>query len=164
MWIAEFKNYKAFLKAFLKTFPKAGRGQSRRLAEHLNVAPIVVSQILSRDRHFTSDQALKVCEFFGLDEATSEYFLYSVNIERADTKTLRDFYQKKLNKLRDEAQKVKSHVQGKEVLSELDKAVFYSNWFYSGIRLLTSIHGYQSIDSIAQYFGLNRTRTGDIVS
>lgn len=164
MWISEFKNYKAFLKAVLKTFPKAGRGQSRRLAEHLNVAPIVVSQILSRDRHFTADQALKVCEFFGFDEATSEYFLYQVSIERADTKTLKEFYRKKMQKLRDEAQRIKSHVQGKDVLSDFDKAVFYSNWFYSGVRILISIPGYQNIEAISQYFGLDRNKVGEIVS
>lgn len=164
MGIAEFKNYKVFLKALLKTFPKAGRGQSRRLAEHLNVAPIVVSQILARDRHFTSDQALKVCEFFGFDEATSEYFLYLVNIERADTKALKEFYQKKLNKLRDEAQRIKNLVQGKDVLSDADKAIFYSSWFYSGVRILVSIPGYQTVDAISQYFGLDRNKVGEIVS
>jgi uncharacterized protein (TIGR02147 family) len=163
MWISEFKNYKAFIRAVMKTFPKSGRGQSRRLAEHLGVAPIVVSQILSRDRHFTTDQAVKVAEFFGFDEATTEYFIYLVSLERSDTKGLRDFYQKKLTRLREEALKVKSHVQGQEQLSEVDKGIFYSNWYYSAIRLLTSIEGFQSIDSIAEYFGFSRAQVGEIV-
>lgn len=164
MWISEFSNYKTFIKALLKTFPKAGRGQGRKLAEHLNVAPIVVSQVLARDRHFTSDQAIKTAEFFGFDEATSEYFLFLVSLERADSKELKSFYRKKLAKMSEEAQKVKNLVQGKEHVSEFDKGVFYSNWYYCAISLLTSIQGYQTVDSIAEYFGINRTKVGEIVS
>lgn len=164
MWIADFKNYKVFLKALLKTYPKGGRGQSRRLADHLNVQPIVVSQILVRDRHFTADQAIKVSEFFGFDEGTAECFLYLVNLERADTKGLKDFYRKKLERIREEAQKVKNLVQGREQLSELDKGVFYSNWYYCAVNLITSIQGYQTVDSIAEYFGMNRNQVGEIVS
>lgn len=94
MWITEFKHYKAFLKAVIRAQANKGRGQGRRLAEYLNVAPIAISQVLVGDRHFTTDQAMKIGEFYGFDEATTEYLIYSVSFERADTEKLREFYKK----------------------------------------------------------------------
>lgn len=164
MWITEFKDYKVFLRALLKTYPKNGRGQARRLAENLNVQPMVVSQILARDRHFTPEQALKVASYFGMDQSTSEYFVFLVTLARADSRELRKFYEDKLSRIRSESEKIKNIVQGKEVLSEADKGIFYSNWYYSGVRILTSMERYQTVDAIARYFGLSRSKVGEIVS
>jgi uncharacterized protein (TIGR02147 family) len=164
MWIADFDDYKAFLKGLIATYPKKGRGLSRRLAEHLNVAPVVVSQILARDRHFTPDQAPKVAAFFGLDERATEYFIYLVCRDRADGKELKAFYGEKLARLRADAQKIKHHVQGRDALSETAKGVFYSNWYYSGVRILSSIDGFQTTERIAEYFGLSRSKVGEIIA
>ncbi|MGE4130534.1 MAG: TIGR02147 family protein [Bdellovibrionales bacterium] len=164
MWIAEFNDYKTFLKAVIAGFPKKGRGQARRLAEHLRVAPVVVSQILTGDRHFTIDQAIKVAHHFGLEPKATDYFVNLVIQARADTKELKLYYEEKLSKFREEAQTVNAQLTGRQDLSDLEKGTFYSNWYYSGVRLLTSIKGYQSVDAIADYFGLSRAKIGDIIS
>jgi uncharacterized protein (TIGR02147 family) len=164
MWIIEFSDYKRFLRAVIKTYPKLGRGQLRRLAEHLDVASVVMSHIVSGDRHFNPDQALKVAEFFALDEKTTEYFLYLVNHDRAETRKLREFYLKKLEAMRTEFAQVKAVVQSKDELSEPEKATFYSSWYYSGVRLLSSIEGFQSPQAIGDYFGLSGTKIAEILS
>lgn len=164
MWISDFNDYKAFLKALIKTYPKSGRGQSRRLAEHLNVAPIVVSQILARDRHFTTDQALQVTKHFGMDEKTSEYFVFLVNYARAETKDLKTFYRSKLDRMKKESEDIKNLVRNKKLLSEENKGIYYSNWYYAAVHLLTSIEEYQTVDALADYLGLSRTKIGEIVS
>lgn len=164
MTIYDFKDYKTFLRKLIAEFPKKGRGQSRRLAEHIGVAPIVVSQILARDRQFTADQAVLVAEFFGLDERATEYFVLLVSQGRADTKKLREFYQRKLDRVRSEAQNIKNLVQGREELSDADKGRFYSNWYYCGVWLLTSVPGFQSVEAIADRLGLKRAKVGEIVS
>lgn len=164
MWISEFNDYKAFLKAVIATFLKKGRGQARRLAEHLNVAPVVISQVLTQGREFTVDQALKAANFYSFDELTTEYFICLVIRARAETTELRRHYDGKLRNLREEAQKIKNLVDGREELSEPDRAIFYSNWYYSGVRILSSIEGYQSVDKIAEYFGMSKEKVGGIVS
>lgn len=164
MWITDFNDYKAFLKALMKTYPKSGRGQSRRLAEHLNVAPIVVSQIVARDRHFTPDQALKVASHFGMDEKTSEYFVFLVNHARAETRELKSFYKSKLERLRKDAENIKNLVRNKKLLSEENKGIYYSNWYYAAVHLLTSIGQFQTVDALAEYLGLSRTKVGEIVA
>lgn len=137
---------------------------SARLAKHLNVAPIVVSQILARDRHFTSDQAVRVPVFFGFDGPTTEYFIDLVSMETAHTKEGKAFFKRRLERMRDEALKIQSIVQGREELTEADKAIFYSNWYYAGIGLLTSLKGFQTVASIAEYFDLPPAKVGEYVS
>lgn len=164
MWITNFKNYKLFLKRTLANFPKNGRGQARRLAEHLGVAPVVVSQILTGERHFTVDQAIKIAEYLMLDENSKEYFVYLVCQARADTPASREFYGKRIEFLQDEAKKIRGLVAARNELTEADKAVYYSNWYYGGVRILSTIPGYQNIDSIAEYFNLPKEKVGQIVN
>lgn len=164
MWIAEFTDYKVFLKAKIKTYPNQGRGQSSRLAKHLRISPMALSHIMTRDRHFTLEQAIKVAGHFGLDDKSKEDFVNLVCFARADSAELKAFYQEKLTAFRLEAQNIKNHVPGKSELSEPDKGIFYSNWYYSGIRLLSSIPGFQTVDAIADYFGLSRPMVGEIAA
>lgn len=143
-------------------FPKRGHGQSRRLAEHLGVAPIIISQILSGGRDFTADQAMKVAEFFLMDERTTEYFLYQVSSARADSKKLKAFYEEKMAQMRAESQNIKNVVIPGENLKEEDRIEFYSNWYYAAIWLLSSIEGYQTVEAIAEYFSLSRVKVNDV--
>ncbi len=164
MWITEFKDYKAFIKATIRTFPQNGRGQMQRLARHLSVSPMVISHILTRKRDLTPDQALRTAEYFGFDERTTEYFVDLVHLGRASTRELRAYYEQKLSQLREQSQNIKNLVQGREELSDVDKGMFYSNWYYSGVRLLSSIEKFQTTEAIAGYFGLSRAKVGEIVS
>jgi uncharacterized protein (TIGR02147 family) len=164
MWIGEFSSYKAFLKAVIKTFPKNGRGVSARLAEHLGVAPIVISQILVRDRHFNSDQAVRVPGFFGFDEATTEYFIDLVSMETTHTREGKAFYKRRLDRMREESKKILSVVQEHTELSDPDKAVFYSNWYYTAIGQLTMLKGFQTVAAISEYFDLPPQKIAEYVS
>lgn len=152
MWIAEFTNYKKYLKELIKSLPKNGRGKAAALAKHLNTSPIVISEVLNRDRELTLDQAMKVSAFFGLDEQSSEYFIYMVGFAKAETKELKSFYETKMDRIRDDARKLKSNVVGKEFLSESEKGVFYSNWYYAAVSCLVSLKNYQTLDAISEYF------------
>ena len=164
MNIYETTSYKGFLRVLIKQFPKNGRGLSTRLAEHLNLPPTVVSQILGRDRHFTPDQAVEVAAFFGLDERSTDYFIMLVHLARSESKKLKAHYEQKLAKLRLEAENLRNLVKGKDELTDAEKAQFYSNWYYSAIFHLSAINGYQSVEAIADYFGLSRAKIGEVVS
>lgn len=164
MNIYEYTDYKVFLRALIETFPRQGRGQARRLAEHLAVNSVVISQILSGSRDFSSEQALSVAGYFGLDERATDYFLLLVQKARAGTKDLERFYLRQIQALKQANQDLKNRVVEYKELSDADKGVFYSNWFYSGVRLLSSIPGYQGLDEIAKYFGMSRARVSEVLS
>ena len=48
-------------------------------------------------------------------------------------------------------------------IDENAKAQFYSAWFYSGIRLSSSIEGHGSVEAIAEHLDLPRTRVRQVL-
>jgi uncharacterized protein (TIGR02147 family) len=163
MNVFEFSNYKRFLQAEFARMPKKGRGQARKLAEVLNVHPVVISQVLTGKRDFTHEQALDVAGHVGLDERGTEYFSTLVLKARAGTKRLEAHLQKKLDALKAESTALKNRITADRKLNEEEIGVFYSNWFYSGIRLLTGVPGFDNIDAIAAHYRMSRAHVAGIV-
>lgn len=164
MRIYDFLQYKPFLMEFIASFPKKGRGQALKLSKHLGVSSVVISQILKAERHMTHEQALSCSEFYGFDERATEYFLDMVAKDRAGTHKLSQYYLKKLKKIQSEESQVKSRIVQAQQLSEIETAQFYSNWFYSGIRLLSSIPEFKTVDDIASHLRLSRTKVREVVN
>jgi len=163
MQIYEFEDYKVYLQDLMHAFPKNGRGQARRLAETLNVNSVVISQVLAGERHFTSEQALRIAAHFTLDAKSTDYFLLLVQRDRAGDIGLAAYLGEKLAAMRREALELKNRVIEHRELSDADKGIFYSNWYFSGVRLLTSLPGYNRVDEIARYFNLAPALVGKIL-
>lgn len=163
MYVFEFKDYKPFLNRLIVQSPKKGRGLSRRLAEHLHVSPVLISQVLSGSRDFTPEQSLLIAEFFGLNESATEYFHLLVQKARAGNHQLKTYLEKKLDKMRTQDALRNRVVEHKE-LTEESKGIFYSNWIYAAVSLLSSIEGFNSADEMARYFRLTRAQIAPILS
>lgn len=163
MNITDYLEYKPFLKEKIASFPKRGHGISRKLAEHLAVNSVVISQILAGSKHFTPEQALKVADFFFLTEMEKEYLLLLVQKERAGTDDLKKFVLVKIKKLQEESKTMKGRHTSDRELDETQKAQFYSNWYYSGVRLLATIPGKNTPDKIAEHFQLPETQVREIL-
>lgn len=165
MSIYEFDDYRRFLRSEFAKLPKKGRGQARKLADALKVHPVVVSQVLGGTRDLSHEQALETALYLGLDERATEYFSLLVLRARAGTKKLEQHLTKKLEAMRTEASfLMKRVVQKHRKLNEEDMGKFYSDWYYSGIRLLTSVPGFGDVDAIARHYRLSRARVGEIVA
>lgn len=163
MGIFDFTDYKLFINTYFSTLPKKGHGQYRKLSILLNVSSVVVSQVLKGSRHFTLEQALEISKFLGLSENETEYFLLMISKERAGTQQLVKYYTNQMHQMRKDNESVKNKIVTHSELSDLEKSIFYSNWYYSGIRLLSSIDGYNDVDSIANYFGLSKQKVRKII-
>ncbi len=164
MHIFDYLDYKSYLNDLIRTFPKQGRGQARKLAEHLGVHSVVISQILAGSRDFTTEQALPVAAYFGLDDRATEYLMEMVAYARAGTHGLKSYHKRKLEKARAEHKEIKNRVHKYKELNDIEKSRFYSDWYYAGIALLSSIEGFNSVEAIASYFGLERKKVADVVS
>lgn len=152
----EHDNYKDLVRALLASMPRKGYGQLRKIAEHLNVSAVIVSQVFGGDRHLTQEHALDLCSYFGFSPLETEFFVLLVQMERAGNHRLKKFYQVKLSELREKSRDVKSRVAQDIELDESAKALFYSNWYYSAIRLASSIDGVHTVDEIAEFLHLPR--------
>ncbi|OQW48818.1 MAG: hypothetical protein A4S09_13550 [Proteobacteria bacterium SG_bin7] len=156
MDIFDFKDYKEFTLNKLKQFARLDRGQSRKLAQHLNVNSVVISQILKGERDFTEDQSFEVSDFLGLNEFEREYFILLVRYARAGTYKYKSHLKKKLQEVSSKSKDLKSRVTATTKLTEESKALFYSNWYYIAISLATALKDCRTIESISQRLNLSR--------
>jgi uncharacterized protein (TIGR02147 family) len=152
--IFEFIDYRSFVQRRLKQMPRAGRGQLLRMAQHLKVHPTLVSQVFKGSREFTLEQACLLCDFFGLTDFETDYFLVMVELERAGNEKLRRVLRQRMERLKRESRQVASRLPPTATLSDDQKATFYSSWHYSAVRQLSSIEDLQSVEAIAEYLEL----------
>jgi hypothetical protein len=99
----------------------------------------------------------------GLAELETDYFLGLIQLERAGTTALKTVVRKQLKRIRDQALELSNRLPQDGLLTEEDKAIFYSNWFYSGIRLMTSIPRFGKQAAIAAQLGLPKGRVAEVV-
>lgn len=164
MSLFETEDYRAFLKTWIRSLPKNGRGEVNRIAEVLNVNPTVVSQTLSGTRDFTPEQTLDLTEHMGLSELESDYFATLVQIEKAGTAKLKTHLRKKLVKLRKDSVQVAKRIQEHRSLSETERATFYSSAIYAAVRLFSSVGDGVTLEQVCQRFDLSRARAQEILS
>jgi uncharacterized protein (TIGR02147 family) len=163
MTIFQHSNYKKYLREYIEQLPRQGRGQINRLAEHLGVNSTLISQVLNGPKDFTLEQGILVTEYLGLPNLEAEYFLLLIQIERAGIAKLKDHFRAKAAAAKAASMEVKNRVSTDGVLSDQDRAVFYSSWIYSAVRLYCSLGEGKSFDEICQRFELDRTRALSIL-
>lgn len=148
-------NYIEYLEVRKQTLPNRGRGEISRLARLLNISSVAMSHIFSGKNSLNLDQALLISEDLAFNEIETEYFFTLVEIERAKGIKLKKFLQKKLIVLRNKGRDLKKRVRSHEEMSEEALAKFYSDWIYSGVRVLSAIPEFKTDREIADYYQLS---------
>lgn len=162
--IFDYEDYKFALQDILKERRKETKGLSRKLSEHLNVHPSMVSQVLSGAKDFSEEQMLLVTEFLGLPEIESHYLLTLLQRERAGSKKLKDFYEQQKNEIKRKGSLISEKVTKNTSLSDLDKAIFYSHWLYAAVHLLTTLEKKVTFKDICLKFNLEPGRAREILN
>jgi uncharacterized protein (TIGR02147 family) len=163
MSIFNHSDYKAYIRQRMLQMPRKGRGEVLRIAQALSVHSTLISQILNGAKDFTLEQGYGVCTHFGLTGIEADYLLTMIQIERAGTAVLKKYFRDKLKKLKQDSLQMSKRMKRDRELSEDEKARFYSDWVYSGIRLMTAIDGFSRIDALAGHFGLPLAKVSEIL-
>ncbi len=158
-----YEDYRELLQDWLKSQPKAGRGIAQRLAEHLRVSTVLVSQVLNGSRSLQPEYAYGLAQFMGLTPNETEYFLLLVQYENAGTAEYKAHLKKRIESSQTSALQVKNRVTKDIQLSEEAKAKFYSHWLYSAVRLLTDIPDLQTPRALAKALNLDGARVSEIL-
>lgn len=140
-----------------------GRGEFKKIATALDIHTTLVSQVFNGKKCLTEEQAFKLCLHMGLNTLETNYFMKLVQIERAGSRQLKSLYESHLKEIQEQAGEVKRRVPEPKKLTEKDRALFYSSWQYSLIRLMTSIERFQTVSEIASYLGLSISRVQEIL-
>jgi uncharacterized protein (TIGR02147 family) len=152
-------------RTYVQTWARARpRGEYRRISEALAMHTTLVSQVFNGKKCLTEEQAANLCSYMGLNSLERDYFLKLVQIERAGSSHLKDIFVSHLKQIRKQAQEIKNRVPESKELSEQDRALFYSSWQYSLIRLLTTLKGLQTAEEISRHLDLSLSRVQEVLS
>jgi uncharacterized protein (TIGR02147 family) len=154
-------DYREYVRSWVKA---KGRGEFRRIAQSVKMHTTLVSQVFRGYKCLTEEQASRLCSHMSLTPLETDYLLTLVQIERAGTEDLKAIYQRHLMQIRKQTTELRNRVPDSKVLKESDRAIFYSSWQYSAIRLLTEIEDYQSPDKIASHLDLSISRVKEILT
>ena len=116
---------KEYVTDYFKTLPNNGRGQAKRLAEHLGVSSVVVSQTLNGQRDWSVENAFSVTKFLKLTPIETQYFLKMVDYGKAGNHELKNYLLAELKQLQREGKKVQSRYNKTQELNDEDKFQFY---------------------------------------
>jgi uncharacterized protein (TIGR02147 family) len=109
------------------------------------------------------EQAFQLSDYLGMNKKETDYFMLLVQKEKAGNHNLQKYFSEKIKEQQIELQDMKSRIKTKKILSETDKALFYSNWFYSAVRLATSVKEIDTRDQIAEYLDLPHKLVNQVV-
>ncbi len=154
MYIFNYLDYKKLIIDLVTSKPKSGRGFYTKISNAIKTHPTYMSQIIHGDKHLSLEQACQLGAFLGFDSEETDFFVNLVEYNRAGSQALKIMIAKRLEKFSAEKKQIKAHLPNRLDLSETDKAVFYSEWFYSAVRLLTSIPNFNNAESIARHLNL----------
>ncbi len=153
----ESDDYRSYLHQYLESLPSQGYGQLAKIARALSLNPSTITLVLQGQKDFTSEQANDLCEYLEMTDLESDYFMTLVSLSRAGKPNLQARLQKQLSKIRERSKEVRSRIPEQVELDDDAKAAFYSQWYFSGVRLLTSIDQTHSPEAIAQRLQLPRS-------
>lgn len=163
MVIFEFDSYKDYVRAHVESLPNGGRGEWGRIAKAVGVNSTMVSQIFKGPKDLSIEQALDLCEHYAMPELETEFFISLVQRDRAGTVRLRKRLTEKLEDLKLQSLNVKDRLKIKTEMSEAEKAVFYSDYIYTAVLMLTSVKGTQDAQSISKHLNVPPQRTHKVL-
>jgi uncharacterized protein (TIGR02147 family) len=152
----EYDDYRKYIEDFLSNLPNQGHGRPAKIARAISLNPSTFTLVLQGQKDFTLEQANDLCEHLQMTEFETEYFLNLVILSRAGKTNLRNRVNKQLLSLRKRSKELKNRIPPQAELSEEAKAVFYSQWYYTGIWVLTSVDGFNTAEKISERLGIAR--------
>ena len=162
--IFKFGNYRSFLVSHIKSLPRRGFGEAKKMAEHLGVSSTFLSHVLAGSKQLSLEQAHALTKYLGLNNLESEYFLCLVQKDRAGTKDLQDYFSRKLTELSNKSLNMAERLDVDKKMSETEKATFYSSPIYSSAHIFCATHKLgRTVDEVAKRFEIDRARANAVL-
>lgn len=163
MKIFEFDSYQNFLKTFLSNGKKKEHGSLIKIAQYMNISPSIVTLVLQGKKEFTIEQASDLADYLGLNDLESDYLILLVGYSRAGKAGLKKKLKRQLEQLKTQALDLKNRIPPSVELADSVNYIFYSDWCFSAIRILSSIEKYQTIDKMSEYLNLPLSKVKKVI-
>lgn len=137
-----YEDYKQTLRAFF-SMGKARSGLKSEFSKAVGIQPSFLSQVLFKNAQLSSDQSFLACEFMGLSERETQYFLISLQLGKCKEVKLQNFFKNQLQALQKSSQQPK--------LTSDIRRKYFSKWYYTAIiRLLEREKGISEVNAASQ--------------
>jgi uncharacterized protein (TIGR02147 family) len=100
----EANHYRDFINAKITTYFKV-RGYRTRLAKAAGFSPSFLSQVMHETVELTPEHAIRLAQFWEMNETETEYFMLLVDHGRAGSITLRTHIKSRMEKMKSELSK-----------------------------------------------------------
>jgi len=158
--IFDYQDYKTFLNDIMGLKP---RGHRSRLAEALRCHTAYITLVLSGNAHLSLEQAELANQFLGHSEEESHFFILLVQLGRAGTTSLQNYFQNQLKAVSNKRLELKNRLQFKKTLSAEDQSIYYSSWHYAAVHILLSIPALRTKDALAHYLRLPSKKIAEVL-
>lgn len=163
MSVFEASNYKVFLRSWVDERPGGGRGEYRRMAEHLSVSTTLISQVVNGEKQFSLEAAHDLCEYLGLTDKEADFFLLLVEKERAGSHGYQQRLKRRLEVMRQSALQLSERLVKDRDLTDREAAIYYSNWTYTAVMNLAACNPTLEATSLADRLGIPRTLANKVM-
>lgn len=152
--VFDFIDYKKFIVSHLDTPTKERSGRRSAMARSMGCKLAYLSRVLNADADLSLEQAEAACRFLTLSKLETSYFLALVAHARAGTSRLREYWLNEITRLKQERRSLKSRISFEQPLTESQRLIYYSHWYFVAIHVCVGIESVQTPEQIAKYLRL----------
>jgi uncharacterized protein (TIGR02147 family) len=160
--VFDYKDYIDYLSDRLEAFPQV-RGSRAALAKFLGCQSSFVSQVLTRRAHLSREQAIRVTEFLELSHEERRFFMMLVDLERAGSKALEDFYRQEIEEVLLVREEVRENIGVRDRIPDEAQTIYYSSWIYGTVHILSAFPQFNSVPAIARHLRLPLLQVEEVV-
>jgi uncharacterized protein (TIGR02147 family) len=161
--IYRFRNYKDYINGLVAANQNKGRGVYRKMALHLGLSSVTISQVFRGARDLSIEQGLLIADFWNLEPATKKYFLLMVQRDRSSNFRFKEHCDSEMALVQRGMEEIQNRVPKAKQFSEVAKSLYYSHWKYSAVRLMTDIEGKNNPLAMAQALKLPLTEVRQVL-
>jgi uncharacterized protein (TIGR02147 family) len=150
--IFEFSDYRVYLKQWLETAKQEENFTLGRLAKIAGVHATFLSHVLRGSKHLSLEQATLISQQLGHTRLERDYFFVLIQLDRAGTVALKNYWLEKRRMLEVEKNKLSQRFEAHHELTDQQRMTFYSNWLYLAVWASTAIDDGLPLHKIAERF------------
>ncbi len=141
-------------KTYLRDLSAARRGFRSRMAEAASCQNAFISQVLNGKRELSLEQAEATGRYLGHRPNEQKYFLLLVEYSRAGTESLRSFFSKQLQEVRDREFVLKDRIKSEKKLTNTEQSIYFSCWYFAAIHISISTSSAHTKTALAEQLKL----------
>lgn len=163
MNIFEVTDYREWFSKWLESKPKKGHGELSKIAQALNINSTLISQVLGKQRDFSLEQGFNLCQYFSFNQIESRYFMLLLQIERAGTLDLKNYFERDLKEIKKESGQIKNRIKSDSELNDTDKSFVLSTWKPTALLVFAGKKNGVSLEEINFELNIDKKEAREIV-